>query len=489
MACLRLHLKRNRQHDYAPANGYLPISTGQVNVSRSRKLNWFQIAFATIFAFVLTLECTLAEERNSRLETLGSYRYEPKPNDEAFAKFNPRLAPSPGPLLLKRGDRLAIIGDSITEQKIYSRIIETYLTVCVPQYEITTRQYGWSGERTEGFLNRMDQDCLRFKPTIATLAYGMNDTRYRPFDTLNGKWYHDHYSAVVKKLKDSDARVVVGSPGCAGKIASWVKSRSGTLDEHNLHLCALRDIALQVAEEQDVAFADIFWPMYKQQILAARKYGTAEQPYEIAGRDGIHPGGAGHLIMAYAFLRSMGLPGDVATIKFDSQTDTASVSAGHQITACQLGVISLNSQRYPFCADGPVDQDDSIRSGMSLVPFNAQLNRFMLYVSGLDAPRGKITWGQHSVIVDRDKLQAGVNLAALFPINPFTTAFKAVDSAVAAKQAFETQQVKRVFHGREGKNDFESAVVRTEKERAKLVASIATARTAVAHQLILQPVE
>jgi len=458
-------------------------------VSHYRTLSSSAFAFTTVFVFIVAVDSTLAEERKSRLETLGPYRYETKPADEAFAKFNPRLAPPPGPLLLKRGDRLAIIGDSITEQKIYSRIIETYLTVCVPQYEISTRQYGWSGERTEGFLNRMDQDCLRFKPTVATLAYGMNDTRYRPFDTLNGKWYHDHYSAVVEKLKDSGARVVVGSPGCAGKIASWVRSRSGTLDEHNLHLCALRDIALQVAEEQGVAFADIFWPMYKQQIFAARKYGTPEKPYEIAGRDGIHPGGAGHLMMAYAFLRSMGLTGDIATIKFDSQTDTATVSAGHQITACQLGTISLKSQRYPFCADGPVDQDDSIRSGMSLVPFNAQLNRFMLYVSGLDTASAKITWGQRSVIVDREQLQSGVNLATLFPVNPFTKAFETVDAAVAAKQAFETQQVKRVFHGREGKNDFESAVARTEKERAKLVASITEAKTAVAHQLTIKSVE
>ena len=167
-------------------------------MSPYRKLNLFPFAFCTVFVFVLTFGSTLAEERNSRLETLGPYKYEPKPSDQAFAKFNPRLAPAPGPLLLRRGDRLAIIGDSITEQKIYSRIIETYLTVCVPQYEITTRQYGWSGERTEGFLNRMDQDCLRFNPTLATLAYGMNDTRYRPFDLLNGKWYHDHFSAIVK---------------------------------------------------------------------------------------------------------------------------------------------------------------------------------------------------------------------------------------------------------------------------------------------------
>ncbi len=457
--------------------------------SRHTPKSIFSVTVGILLALSTSTRVTIAEERKSQVAKLGPYAYEAKPDDAAFAKFNPRLAPPPGPLLLKQGDQLAIIGDSITEQKIYSRIIETYLTVCVPQLEIDTRQYGWSGERTEGFLKRMDQDCLRFNPTVATLAYGMNDTRYRPFDMLNGQWYHDHYSEVVAKLKASGAKVVVGSPGCAGKIATWVRSRSGTLDEHNLHLCALRDIALQVAEEQDVAFADIFWPMYQQQILAARKYGTAEKPYEIAGRDGIHPGGAGHLLMAYSFLRAMGLNGEIAAIKFDSQADTATASEGHKIEQCDQGVISLTSQRYPFCADGPVDSDNSIRSGMSLVPFDQDLNRFMLFVTRLNSPKAKITWGQHSVVVSAEQLANGVNLTTLFPKNPFHAAFNAVDSAVAAKQAFETQQIKKVFHGKEGKYDMESAVARTEKERAALVSKISAARSAVAHELSIQPVE
>src|ERR1041385_386937 len=46
-----------------------------------------------------------------------------------FEKFEPKKAPAPKGLMLKQGDRLAICGDSITEQKMYSRIMETYLTV------------------------------------------------------------------------------------------------------------------------------------------------------------------------------------------------------------------------------------------------------------------------------------------------------------------------------------------------------------------------
>ncbi len=99
-----------------------------------------------------------------RLHRPSPRNWKPKPADPYFAKFAPLKAPADGrDCMLHDGDRLAIIGDSITEQKMYSRIIETYLTVCVPQLNITARQFGWSGETAEGFLHRMTNDCLRFQ--------------------------------------------------------------------------------------------------------------------------------------------------------------------------------------------------------------------------------------------------------------------------------------------------------------------------------------
>jgi hypothetical protein len=68
-------------------------------------------------------------------------------------------APAPT-LLLKKGDRVAVVGDSITEQRLYSKFIETYLTVCVPQLETKSFQFGWSGERASGLADRMDNDLV-----------------------------------------------------------------------------------------------------------------------------------------------------------------------------------------------------------------------------------------------------------------------------------------------------------------------------------------
>ena len=422
---------------------------------------------------------------------LGLYEYETKPDHEAFRAFNPRKAPPPGPLLLHEGDRLAICGDSITEQKMYSRIIETYLTACAPQLQVTVRQYGWSGEKTDGFLKRMERDCLTFQPTVATLAYGMNDSRYRPFDVTNGRWYEDHYTAIVQEFKAHGARVVVGSPGCVGKIAVWVKSRAGTLDQHNVHLCALRDIAIGVAEKEGVRFADIFWPMFQAQVFAPEQHhATPERPYEVTGKDGIHPGWAGHVVMAWAFLRAMGLPGDIGTITIDLSNGKATASEGHAVESFRDGRLTMVSSRYLFCARGDLGDDQSMRSGMTLVPFAEDLNRFVLRATGNVSGSYRVQWGAVSREYTAEQLSVGVQLAVDFPENPFCEAFDKVDAAVAAKQAFETTQVKNVFHGREGQADFQKAVADTEAQRAPLAAAIAAARVPVTHTLeITQIVE
>src|ERR1700761_9326416 len=81
------------------------------------------------------------------------------PSDPYFSRFHLLQAPPPPRhLLLRAGDRLAICGDSITEQRMYSRIMETYITVALPELDVKVRQYGWSGEWASGFLKRMTND-------------------------------------------------------------------------------------------------------------------------------------------------------------------------------------------------------------------------------------------------------------------------------------------------------------------------------------------
>jgi len=411
--------------------------------------------------------------------------YEPKPSDPYFLKFNPRKAPAPGPLILKEGDRLAIIGDSITEQKMYSRIIETYLNACVPELKITTRQFGWSGETAEGFLERMTNDCLRFNPTVATLCYGMNDHKYRPFDMENEQWYAEKYSAVVRSLKNAGAVVVLGSPGCVGKVPGWTKSDRYTLDELNINLCAFRDCDVALAQELQTPFADVFWNLFKAGYEGKTRYG---EDYAISGHDGVHPGWAGHLVMAYSYLRAMGLDGDIGTLTVDLGAQTAAGTAGHTVDSFKDNQLTVVSTKYPFCAGGATNSDNSIRSAATLIPFFQELSRFNLVVKNAAAMQYNIIWGGTTNTYTSQQLASGVNLAADFVDNPFCESFRRVDEAVAAKQTFETHQIKDVFHSKEAKADMDKAVATTEAQHAPLAKAVADAMTPVTHTILIQAV-
>ncbi|MBZ0254790.1 SGNH/GDSL hydrolase family protein [bacterium] len=409
--------------------------------------------------------------------------FETLPSDSYFAPFKALKAPVTKELILKPGDKLAICGDSITEQKMYSRIMETYLTVCVPQLDITVRQFGWSGEQAPGFYKRMENDVLRFHPTIATTCYGMNDHRYQPYNPEYGKLYEETSLAIIRKFKENGVRVIQGSPGTVGKMPSWVKQAKGTVNDLNLSLVEFRNIGVQLAEQEHVAFADVFLPMLIEGFKAKQKFGD---DYMISGKDGVHPGWAGQVVMAYAFLKAMGLDGEIGTITLDLSSGKADASDGHSILSSSANEIQIESKRYPFCATGAPDQDSSIRSGMALVNFNQELNRFMLVAKHAGSGTYKVTWGAESKTYSGSELEKGVNLADDFEVNPFSEAFKSVDEAVAKKQAYETKQIKQLFHGEEGHTDMDATAALTEKVRAPLAKAIEAEFIPVKHTIKIE---
>ena len=406
---------------------------------------------------------------------------EPKPASPYFEKFKPVKAPQPAGLQLKKGDRLAIIGDSITEQKMYSRVMETYLTVCVPELEITARQYGWGGETAPGFLSRMTNDCLRFKPTIATTCYGMNDHGYRPYEASIGDRYRKFSTAIVQGFKANGVRIIQGSPGCVGTKNNPGWDAAG-VEAKNLNLGELRNIGIEIATQEKAGFADLFWPMLKAGFDGRQKYATN---YNIAGGDGVHPGWAGSFVMGAAFLKSFGLDGEIGTYVVDLKTDKATASKGHEVVSSKAGEIKITSSRYPFCATGDVTKDNNIRSAMTLIPFNQELNRLTLVAKGGTAKSYKVTWGKESKSYSAEQLAKGVNLADEFAVNPFSEAFNKVDAAVIAKQQYETKQIKQLFRSPEAKTDMAGVAAKSEAERAPLAAAIKTAFVPVTHTIVI----
>ena len=272
-----------------------------------------------------------------------------------------------GEAKLQEGDFVAVCGDSITEQKLYSVYIEDYLLMCQPAPRLRAMQFGWGGETSWGFQRRMANNCVPFRPSAVTTCYGMNDGGYRPFDPNNqGKRYRASQKAIVQALKKAGARLIaVGSPGVVD--AETFRRSPEQAAMYNQTLATLRAYAREVAAEEGVVFANVYDPMMDAMTKAKAKYGKG---YHVAGSDGVHPWANGHLVMAYAFLKALGCDGDIGTITVDLAAGTATATEGHSVLSAKGGTVELESARYPFCFFGDPKDPRATRGIIEFLPFN-----------------------------------------------------------------------------------------------------------------------
>lgn len=396
-------------------------------------------------------------------------------------------------LILSKGDRVVIIGDSITEQKLYSRYIEDYLIACQPQLNLWVYQLGWGGEWAGGFLQRMDSDLLPLKANVITTCYGMNDGGSKPWDESTGQKYQADMKALVERAKAAGMKVVVGSPGAVD--TDFFRGPNATPAQYNDVMDHLKAIDRQLAAEEGVVFANVHDPLMSAMSAAKSAMG---KEYHVCGGDGVHPQANGHVVMAYAFLKAMGFDGDLGTIRVDLAGVTTA-TGGHKVLSSRGGRVEIESTRYPFCfqGDGNEKSPKSMRSILPYVPFNDDLNRLTLVVSGLESDRAKVTWGAQTRSFSREQLAKGINLAGEFLDNPLADAFKKVDEAVAAKQNLETYYIKVVLHElpskvADQKGDaeleaaFETIQDRLKTRHEKLSQAVRDAVVPVTHTIVIE---
>lgn len=395
---------------------------------------------------------------------------------------------------LQSGDFVAICGDSITEQKLYSMYIENYLLMCQPATNLRTVQAGWGGEQAVNFVGRMEHDVLTLGPTVATTCYGMNDGGYSPMTPEKAQRYRDSQRAIVKKFKDKGVRlVVVGSPGCVD--SDTFRNNPAEAAMYNKTLSELRDIAREVAGEENVAFANVYDPMIDVMAKAKAKYGKS---YHLGGGDGVHPSFNGHLVMAYAFLKAMGCNGNIGTITVDLKSNQAKATEGHKILSVSGGAVEIESTRYPFCFFGDSTKPESTRGILEFLPFNEELNRFRLVAANLkEDGKYKLTWGGVVRHYSGAELAKGINLAAEFLDNPFSESFSRCQEAIAKQQNFETALTKVLLHEipnyrrylPEEKETLDQIVDKLAQKDKEMAAASASSVKPVTHTLKIELIE
>lgn len=294
----------------------------------------------------------------------------------------------------KTGDRIAFVGNSITDGGHYHSYIWLYYMTHFPQERITCFNAGIGGDQISQIYDRFNDDVLSKKPNIITLTWGMNDTRYFEWHRPDAASYMTHaidtsyeiYGKLEKLLKarrDIEKILIGTSP-----YDETTKSNMQNLFPGKAKLLSeVVDYQRQSAKKNGWGFVDFYRPMREIEIREQAK----DSMFSLTPNDRIHPDNDGHMVMAYLFLKAQGLAGKPVA---EVSVDAASGSIGKQVN-CVVSNVSVrgSSLSFDYLARSLPYPLDSVARGwgnkngqagaLQYVPFEQEFNQEILSVKDL----------------------------------------------------------------------------------------------------------
>ncbi len=318
----------------------------------------------------------------------------------ALAAAWPAVAPAAP--LLKAGDRMVFLGDSITEGRVYTRYVMNYFALRYPGLEVSFRNAGWYGDTAPNALKRLERDVLSLKPTVVSICLGMNDAGYRlPFNQPTYRQYLAGMSGLVAALKMAGVKPVLLTPGCVD-----LDRQPGYARDYNATLGRYAEGVKELAREQDVPVFDLHALMLEVQTRAK----ADDQAYTMIP-DGCHPSPPGHAVIAYALLKAL----QCADLPSGLEIDAA---AGRiKPDRCRVADLKVAADTVSFTrADEalPAWVDPNATNAFKYYPFQQELNRYLFKVAGLKA--GNWALAVQGTLVGTftgEQLAAGLDLALL----------------------------------------------------------------------------
>ena len=315
---------------------------------------------------------------------------------------------------LKDGDRVVFYGDSITEQRLYTTFVESYVLTRFPRLRVGFVHSGVGGDRvTGGWAGdvdlRLNRDVFAYKPTVMTIMLGMNDGSYRAFDEGIFNTYKTGYRHIVDSVEARlpGIRLTLIQPSPFDDVTRPPEFEGG----YNSVLVRYGLLVKEIAEKEKQTTADLNTPVVSTLVKA--KAANAELAKQII-EDRVHPGPAGHLAMAAALLKSWNAPSVVTEVEIDASKMKV---AGQANTAVKdlRGAASLEWSQLDAALPMPLDLKDEV---MLLVlrssDFLETLDRQILKVTGLGGSRYQLDIdGMDLGTFTKEQLAGGVNLAEL----------------------------------------------------------------------------
>lgn len=336
--------------------------------------------------------------------------------------------------LLRDGGTVVFLGDSITYQRFYTTYIEAYALTRFPKQAFTFRNVGVGGD-TAWFRRRvasdenllfaagdteqqkmvetavgagLARDVLPLKPTVVTVDFGMNDHGFGAFREDFFRAYCRSQKEIVRVLTKNHARVVLLTPQPIEE-----SGHRPDQDARNQALRKFSDGLKAICSSDGAVFVDQFDP-YMEIIL--REHAADPNAFiggdNGNGGDSVHPGPAGHTLMAWAILRGLHAPALVSALELNvSPPGHAKVIRAENCRVSNLkyedGMLGFDRLDEAL----PMPVDPRAEAALKLAPVLDDLNRYEWKVTGLASGRYNLTIdGEPAGSVTADELEKGCNL-------------------------------------------------------------------------------
>jgi len=402
---------------------------------------------------------------------------------------------------VKDKDSVVFLGDSITEQKLYTTYIEAYALTRFPAYALTFRNVGWGGDtawlRQRAHPNEKElfaatgaalddmvtkavgaglaRDVLPLKPTAVTVDFSMNDHAYQAFR-------EDIFRAHVRSQKEIANVLTKNGARVALMTTQPIEEKRPDPDQDvkNLSLRKFSDGIKEVAAKEGVLFVDQFDP-YMALMMKAR---ATNPDAIIGGGDKVHPGPAGHTIMAWTILKQLGAPALVSCGCIDASRRFRSkvvCRKNCEISNVRVTGGALSFDRLDKALPMPVDA--RAVAALKIAPVTDDLNRYGLKVVGLSAASYDLSVdGQKVATLAKEDLENGFNLATVATPNG-AQAMQVLDLVFKKNNVyFERWRKVQLANGPAER------LAELDKQIADLEAQINAARTPKSHRFELKPV-
>jgi lysophospholipase L1-like esterase len=323
-------------------------------------------------------------------------------------------AAAPTGFYLHDGDRVVFYGDSITDQRLYTTFIETYVITRFPQIKVTFVHSGVGGDRVTGggagtIEVRLPRDVVAYKPGVVTIMLGMNDGSYGAYDQKIFDTYASGYRHIIQTLKDAlpGIRITVIQPSPFDDVTRAPNFEGG----YNKVLVRYGDFLRDLARDENLAVADLNGPV----VAALEKANKLDA--DLAKKlipDRVHPAPAGHLLMAEALLKAWQAPATVTAVEIDAAEPAIASVTNTKVTDLAVSDRVLWTQ-MDDALPMPVDTKDAVMAlALRASDFVEAMDREPLKVTGLTAARYTLKIDGEAVgTFTKEEWGKGVNLATL----------------------------------------------------------------------------